>query len=68
MVGIAKEYGENATVISGFRSANAVILQEDFKAMGCETILCTDDGTAGIHGFVTEALKERLEAEKPDII
>lgn len=31
MVGIAKEYGENATVISGFRNAAAVILQEDFK-------------------------------------
>lgn len=31
MVGIAKEYGENATAISGFRNAAAVILQEDFK-------------------------------------
>ena len=68
MVGIAKEYGKNATVISGFRSANAVILQEDFKAQGNETILCTDDGTAGIHGFVTEALKTKLQSEKADII
>ena len=68
MVGIAKKYGEKATVISGFRSANAVILQEDFKAAGCETILCTDDGSAGIHGFVTEALKTCLESKKPDII
>ena len=68
MVGISKEYGENACVISGFRSANAVILQDDFKAFGCETVLCTDDGTAGIHGFVTEALKEKLSKEKPDII
>lgn len=68
MVGIAKKYGEKATVISGFRSANAVILQEDFKAAGCETILCTDDGSAGIHGFVTEALKTCLESGKPDII
>ncbi|MDO5125979.1 MAG: dihydroorotate dehydrogenase electron transfer subunit [Ruminococcus sp.] len=68
MVGIAKEYGENATVISGFRSANAVILQDDFKNMGCKTVLCTDDGTAGIHGFVTEPLKAELESNKPDII
>lgn len=68
MVGIAKEYGKNAVVISGFRSANAVILQDDFKAFGCETILCTDDGTAGIHGFVTDALKNKLISEKPDII
>ena len=68
MVAVAKEYGENATVISGFRSASAVILQEDFKAQGNNTILCTDDGTAGMKGFVTTALEECLDKEKPDII
>lgn len=68
MVGIAKEYGENATVISGFRNASAVILQEDFKAIGADTILCTDDGSAGIHGFVTDAFKAELNKEKPDIV
>ena len=68
MVGIAKEYGENATVISGFRSASIAILQDDLKANGNRTILCTDDGTAGIKGFVTEALTQELAKEKPDII
>jgi len=68
MVGIAKEYGENATVISGFRNAAAVILQEDFKAMGCDVQLCTDDGSAGRKGFVTDALLDVLKREKPDIV
>ena len=68
MVGIAKEYGENATVISGFRNAAAVILQEDFKAMGCDVKLCTDDGSAGRKGFVTDALLDVLKSEKPDIV
>ena len=68
MVGIAKEYGENATVISGFRNAAAVILQEDFKAMGCDVQLCTDDGSAGRKGFVTDALLDVLKSEKPDIV
>lgn len=68
MVGIAKEYGENATVISGFRNAAAVILQENFKAMGCDVQLCTDDGSAGRKGFVTDALAETLKSGKPDII
>lgn len=68
MVGIAKEYGKNAVAISGFRTAGIAILQEDFKALGANTILCTDDGTAGRHGFVTDALKDCLENEKPDII
>lgn len=68
MLGIAKEYGENATVISGFRNMAAVILQKDFKSCGANTILCTDDGSAGKKGFVTDALAEVLETEKPDII
>ncbi|MBQ7757186.1 MAG: dihydroorotate dehydrogenase electron transfer subunit [Oscillospiraceae bacterium] len=68
MLAIAKEYGENATVISGFRNAAIALLQDDFKAQGNNTILCTDDGSAGRKGFVTEALKECLINEKPDII
>ena len=68
MLPIAKHFGENARVISGFRNASAVILQQDFASTGAETILCTDDGSAGRKGFVTEALKEAVAKEKPDVI
>ena len=68
MVGIAKAYGKNAVAISGFRNMAAVILQEDFTSAGVKTILCTDDGSAGRKGFVTDALKEQIAAEKPDLI
>lgn len=68
MLPLAKKYGKNAIVISGFRSADAVILQEDFKATGAETILCTDDGTMGIKGFVTEPLKELFEKGDVDAV
>ena len=68
MLAVAEKFGKNATVISGYRNASAVILQDDFKATGAETILCTDDGSAGRKGFVTDALKEVLESKKPDII
>ena len=68
MLAIAKQYGENATAISGFRTKDLVILQDDFKAQGNKTILCTDDGTAGEKGFVTDALSRCIEKEKPDII
>ncbi len=68
MLGIAKVYGENATVISGFRNSSIAILQDDFKACGAKTILCTDDGSAGIHGFVTDALKNELKENKAEII
>lgn len=60
MLPLAEAYGSKATMISGFRSANAVILQDDFKNTGAETVLCTDDGTQGIHGFVTQPLAEIL--------
>lgn len=60
MLPLAKYYGEKATVISGFRNAELVILQDEFADTGAEIILCTDDGTAGRKGFVTEPLRELI--------
>ncbi len=57
---LAKYYGSSAVVILGFRSADAVILKKDFEATGAEVIICTDDGSYGIHGMVTEPLKEKI--------
>lgn len=68
MLSLAEFYGENCVAINGFRSASAVILQEDFKAAGAKTVLCTDDGTAGRKGFVTAALEEELRSCKADMI
>ena len=63
MLSLAQVYGERATAICGFRSANIVTLQDEFHASGAETILCTDDGTAGRQDLVTEPLKEQLAKE-----
>lgn len=68
MLPLAQYYGSVASVICGFRSKDAAILQEDFAKTGAETILCTDDGSAGHHGLVTEPLKQLLELKKTDII
>ncbi len=68
MLAVAEKFGSEGTVISGFRNAAAVILQEDFAKTGADTILCTDDGSAGRKGFVTDALKEVLEHKTPDVI
>ncbi len=51
---------ENPLVITGFRNKSLVILQDDFKNAGAELVLATDDGSAGIHGFVTDVLKEKI--------
>lgn len=64
----AQFYGANATVITGFRNGGAAILQADFEAAGAKTILCTDDGSAGFHGFTTQALERHLEENDCGVI
>jgi len=68
MLPLAEIYKENATVITGFRNSSAVILQDDFKKTGAKTILCTDDGSTGIHGLVTNPLEEVLKSQPVDLI
>ncbi|MCM1227362.1 MAG: dihydroorotate dehydrogenase electron transfer subunit [Clostridium sp.] len=68
MLPLAQIYGKKAIVISGFRNAQSVILQEDFRLAGAKTILCTDDGSAGRKCFVTDPLKEVLNSEKVDAV
>ena len=64
----ARVYGKNATVILGFRTADAVILADDFEKAGARVMLSTDDGTAGHPGMVTDLLLERLGQGPCDVI
>ncbi len=68
MLETARCFGGNTTAIIGFRSQNAVILENDFKRIGCDTRLATDDGSAGYHGFVTGLLEQRLAEGSADLI
>ena len=68
MLQTAKHYGENATAIIGFRNKDLIVLEEDFKKQGNPVMLCTDDGTAGHHGLVTDLLKQRIEEGPVDIV
>lgn len=56
----AAKQTENPMVITGFRNKDLAILQDEFKGIGAQVYLATDDGSAGIHGFVTDVLKEHL--------
>ncbi len=53
--------GTDVTVIVGFRSKDLIILEDEFTAASTRLILCTDDGSYGVHGMVTAPLKELLE-------
>ena len=53
--------GVKVTSIIGGRSKEWVICEDELRACG-DVIVCTDDGSYGRHGFVTEALKDLCEA------
>lgn len=57
----AKSNGAEPTAILGFRSKDAVILEDDFKTLGT-VYTATDDGSYGIHGFVSDVLQQHLSA------
>ena len=50
--------GKKVTAILGFNKADEVFGKEDFEAIGCRTIVTTVDGSMGVKGFVTDALKD----------
>lgn len=56
-----KEIGNNVTCIIGARNKDLLILEDKMKAASHDLRICTDDGSYGHHGFVTDVLKEVLE-------
>ena len=50
--------GKKVSVILGFNTKNEVFYEEQFKALGCDVTVTTVDGSYGVKGFVTDALKE----------
>jgi len=58
-----KQKGNNVISIVGARSKSLLILEDQMKAASDTLHVCTDDGSYGIKGFVTEVLKEVLEKE-----
>ncbi len=61
-----KQNGAYVIGILGFRSKNLIFWQDKFNSCCDELILCTDDGSAGIKGFVSDGIKLAI-ASHPDI-
>lgn len=57
-----KEAGNKLYTIIGARSQDVLFYEEEHTAVADKTIICTDDGSYGRHGFVTEPLKEILDS------
>jgi NAD(P)H-flavin reductase len=56
-----KEAGAYVIGVLGFRSRDLVFWEDKFRACCDELILCTDDGSAGIQGLVTEGIRQAIE-------
>ena len=64
-----KELGNKVISIIGGRNKDLVLWEDKMRAVSDELIVCTDDGSYGRKGFVTDPLKEMLEkGEKVDYV
>jgi NAD(P)H-flavin reductase len=61
-----KNSGAYVIGILGFRTKDLVFWEDKFRACCDEVILCTDDGSAGIKGRITEGVKLAID-KHPDI-
>jgi len=59
--------GVRVTSVIGGRSREWVILEDQLRETG-EVVTCTDDGSYGRHGFVTDALRDVLDAGGVDAV
>jgi len=62
------EAGNNVISIIGSRTKDYLIMEEQMAKVSHEVRICTDDGSKGRHGFVTEELEEILKAQKVDLV
>ncbi len=57
-----KQAGNKLYTIMGARSADILFYEDEHKKIADKLIVCTDDGSYGRHGFVTDPLKEILDS------
>jgi len=61
MYGLCKRLvgmGRKPIVLLGFGSTTDVFYEEQFRSLGAEVIITTEDGSRGVKGFVTDGMDE----------
>ncbi len=61
-----KQRGAYVIGIIGFRNKDLIFWEDKFASVCDELIICTDDGSAGIKGLVTDGIAKAVEVH-PDI-
>jgi ferredoxin--NADP+ reductase len=68
---IAREFkaaGNNVTMIMGARSKDLLIYETEMRDVCDKVLITTDDGSKGMKGVVTAALKEEIEKNGADLV
>ena len=60
-----RQRGDTTTIINGAREKDLLILNEELTEVCDNLELCTDDGSEGFHGFVTERLVQLIAGDGP---
>lgn len=64
-----KDAGNYIISVIGARSANLLIYENEVRSVSDEVIITTDDGSKGLKGFTSDALRKLLEdGLKPDLV
>lgn len=64
-----KDAGNEVIAILGSRTRELLILEDETRRIADEVLITTDDGSYGLHGFVTDALKKLIdEGRRIDIV
>ena len=63
-----KQMGNYVIAIIGARTKELLILEDKMRAASDELHICTDDGSYGRKGFVTDLLKEFLEKDEIKLV
>ena len=61
------ELGVEVITVLGARTSESVLFEEEFASFA-ELVVCTDDGSAGRAGVVTDALRDLLATRPVDVV
>ena len=62
------EAGNRVVAIVGGRTSEHVLLEDELASTGADVVVCTDDGSQGRPGFVTDALAEIIDSTWVDVV
>ena len=51
-------------VLIGAKTASDLVCEREFRRLGCDVLVATDDGSKGFHGYVTGLLQELLSGKQ----